>query len=528
MNKLPINIDSLLNGKAVENNRLEFKEGWNPKTIYRTICAFANDFDDAGGGYIIIGVEEKDGYAVRPVKGIDPDSIERIKREIIGYNNLVQPYYQPRLFVEEADGKSILIIKVLPGDRRPYKVADDVTAKNKTFNYYIRYNSSSIVAKNEYEHELLNMANRIPFDDRGNRDIQITDISSVLLRDYLVEVKSKLAEEDLGADLWSVLDRMDLLEGASEERQIKNIAAMMFCEHPEKFYKTTQVDIVIFPEGRENNPNNIIEIPPIKGNVPGMIQETLTYLRTNIIKKRIIKPKDNEKSKVFYNYPYQALEEAVVNALYHRDYMEREPVEITIEPDRISILSHSGPDRSISIASIKAGNTLRCRKYRNRRLGEFLKELDLTEGRATGIPTIQKELKNNGSPRAVIETDPGRTYFLIDIPCHKSFIGNVILGGESELESVSDFSNYQLDGNLTGQVKTLIINMNNQILSRKQVKLQVKLGSKSNLLENYLRPAMEQGYVSMLYPDKPRHPHQKYFLTDKGKQLYDILKSNSN
>ena len=61
MNKLPINIDSLLNGKAVENNRLEFKEGWNPKTIYRTICAFANDFDDAGGGYIIIGVEEKDG-----------------------------------------------------------------------------------------------------------------------------------------------------------------------------------------------------------------------------------------------------------------------------------------------------------------------------------------------------------------------------------------------------------------------------------------------------------------------------------
>ncbi len=180
MNKLPINIDSLLNGKAVENNRLEFKEGWNPKTIYRTICAFANDFDDAGGGYIIIGVEEKDGYAVRPVKGINPDSIERIKREIIGYNNLVQPYYQPRLFVEEADGKSILIIKVLPGDRRPYKVADDVTAKNKTFNYYIRYNSSSIVAKNEYEHELLNMANRIPFDDRGNRDIQITDILSLI------------------------------------------------------------------------------------------------------------------------------------------------------------------------------------------------------------------------------------------------------------------------------------------------------------------------------------------------------------
>ena len=68
------------------------------------------------------------------------------------------------------------------------------------------------------------------------------------------------------------------------------------------------------------------------------------------------------------------------------------------------------------------GKSLRSRRYRNRRLGEFLKELDLTEGRATGIPTIQDELKSNGSPKATIETDEERTYFLIDIPCHPEFI----------------------------------------------------------------------------------------------------------
>lgn len=61
---------------------------------------------------------------------------------------------------------------------------------------------------------------------------------------------------------------------------------------------------------------------------------------------------------------------------------------------------------------------MRSRRYRNRRLGEFLKELDLTEGRATGIPTIQEELRKNGSGKAVIETDDDRTYFLMDIPCH--------------------------------------------------------------------------------------------------------------
>ena len=39
---LPINIEDLLGGLVVEGNRVEYKKGWNPDPIYRTICAFAN------------------------------------------------------------------------------------------------------------------------------------------------------------------------------------------------------------------------------------------------------------------------------------------------------------------------------------------------------------------------------------------------------------------------------------------------------------------------------------------------------
>jgi predicted HTH transcriptional regulator len=62
---LPINIEDLLGGLVVEGNRVEYKKGWNPDPIYRTICAFANDFDDTCGGYIVVGVDEsmdKDGH----------------------------------------------------------------------------------------------------------------------------------------------------------------------------------------------------------------------------------------------------------------------------------------------------------------------------------------------------------------------------------------------------------------------------------------------------------------------------------
>ena len=69
---IPINIEDLLSKRKIESNRIEFKKGWNPDKIYRTICAFANDFDNIGGGYIVVGIEEDErtGIAKRPVTGL--------------------------------------------------------------------------------------------------------------------------------------------------------------------------------------------------------------------------------------------------------------------------------------------------------------------------------------------------------------------------------------------------------------------------------------------------------------------------
>ena len=479
--KLPINIEELLNGHAIEGDRLEYKTGWNPDAIYRSICAFANDFNETGGGYIVIGVNEENGRAIRPVIGVNPNQIEPIEKDMVRFNNLIRPYYQPRLYVEDVDGKTILVIKVPPGERRPYKVPDRITSKQKMYNYYIRYNSSSIIPKDEYERELINLANRMPFDDQGNDKIKLSDISVLLLHDYLIKVKSSLAEISLTDHIEDVLEQMDLIEHVPEGKRIKNVAAMMFAERPDHFFKHAQVEIVLFPEGRDKNPNNLIEIEPIRGNVPTMIKDTLSFLSTNVIKKQILKPKDKAQSITLYNYPYQALEEAVVNSLYHRDWTIREPVEITIEPDRISILSFSGPNHTIPIEAVRTGISLRSRRYRNRRLGEFLKELDLTEGRATGIPTIQEELRENGSSPATIETDEERTFFLIDIPCHPDFIGNKVIlnrditqgGVKGGVKELSDLQ------------KTIIIEMR-QLPCITTSELAQKIGIKFRTLQRHI------------------------------------------
>lgn len=61
----------------VEQSRLELKTSWNPESIVHSICAFANDIDNFSGGYIIIGIEEKNGIPVFPIKGIDPKEIDK-------------------------------------------------------------------------------------------------------------------------------------------------------------------------------------------------------------------------------------------------------------------------------------------------------------------------------------------------------------------------------------------------------------------------------------------------------------------
>ena len=94
--KLPINIDHLLRQRTIEGERIEYKAGWNPQSVLHTICAFANDFHNLGGGYIVLGVEEQNGRPVLPPTGIDPESVEAIQKGpaelgIFGHTTLVSP-----------------------------------------------------------------------------------------------------------------------------------------------------------------------------------------------------------------------------------------------------------------------------------------------------------------------------------------------------------------------------------------------------------------------------------------------------
>ena len=154
------------------------------------------------------------------------------------------------------------------------------------------------------------------------------------------------------------------------------------------------------------------------------MRDALRYISNNYIQRKIIKYPDRAEADHIYNYPYAALEEALANAVYHKAYDVREPIEVRIEDDKIEIVSYPGPVYSVTREQLKDYRVSN-RRYRNRRIGEFLKELHLTEGRNTGFKKILDAIKRNGSPLPEFETDKEHSYFISRIFVHPDFISGM-------------------------------------------------------------------------------------------------------
>ncbi len=567
-----INIQDLLSGSIVEGTRMEFKKGWNPAPIMRSVCAFANDFENEGSGYIIVGVDEADGKPIRPVKGFNPDHLERVEKELVAYCNLIQPSYFPRLSLEEIDGKHVLVIWCPAGANRPYKVPDDVSAKHKTYNYRIRFRSNSIVPNNEQQTELIQLTARIPFDDRVNTFASVTDLSKSLMREHLQETNSKLYEESEEMSVEELAEKMNLSQGANEHLFPKNVGLLMFSKKTQEYFKGAIIELVEFPNGLAGT----FTEKPFTGTIQKQLTDVLAYIKANIVKTKVIKHADREKADRVDNYPYDAIEEALANAVYHRNYELQDPIEVRILPEAIEIISYNGVDPSLKQSDFDAGR-VRARRYRNRRIGEFLKELRLTEGRGTGIPTIVKSLADNGSPSPVFDAnEPERIHFVVEIPIHSAFsdqdtdqdetvVNSYIISGIQDLSDILLMEVNEQSDQDTDQDKTTFIIRSKALLehlkkisgtgepdkkliakfqesalavtdeqlavlkfadspkSNKEIQEEaLRLKTHTDNFKNHIEPLLNKGFIRRTIPNKPTSKFQKYFTTERGRAVIYI------
>lgn len=584
---LPININDLVHGQTVEWERLEFKQGWNPEEIVHTICAFANDINNWGGGYIIVGIAENAGQPVLPPAGLQQNQLDQIQGEIVRLAHQLLPNYFPISQPYVIDGQHILVLWCPAGDNRPYTAPSTQGGKAQRHRY-VRSGSRSIVARGVLDVQLTELAARIPFDDRINNQASIDDLDLATIQAYLQEVKSDLYAESTRMSLTEVARAMRIAKGPDEAVRPVNVGLLFFSKTPEAFFPRTQIEIVV----HKDNTGKSFKEHIFKGPLHVQLRDALSFIKNNIISEQIVKHKDKAEADRFENYPYTAIEEALSNAVYHKSYEIGSPIEIQIWQDKIEILSYPAPVPPVTNKVLETKKRIVARDYRNRRIGDFLKELRLTEGRGTGFPSIYNAMEENGSPAPTFETDD-ESYVLVTLPSRvndqasdqeqtttgnaatnqvkvpvfntiedivafsnqvkdaatvqvndQASVGASVGAQASDSEDSIDLRNptdgardgasVQVNDQASVQVKSIlkekvhskveeVLKASLDWVKRSEIMTQLGITNHSSHREKYLDPLIALDWIIMEYPDKPTSPKQRYKVTTAGKRILDLI-----
>ena len=374
---IPLKIETLLEGRVVEHDRIEYKTGWNPNDIIHSICAFANDYDNTNGGYIVIGVKEKDGMPVFPLKGVPKENLDSIQQEIFQYCNQIIPRYIPRIEVVNYKNAGIYLIYLWcsAGDSGPYQAPKSVYVENgkkadKSLRYWIRPASLTTDAKQDEISELFDKFNSVPFDDRVNRKAKIDNIRRGYLEDFIRKSNSSLVMELNNSSLEELLLAQEVANETDTELDIRNIGVLMFAEQPEKLIPGAYIEMIRFYSKEAEASDDFTE-KTFTGPIWKQVQDALDYIKTTVIEQKVVKVQGQAEAERYFNYP--------------------------------------GLAKWINLEHFASGK-VKGWKYRNRRIGELFKEIDLSEKKGTGIPKILRELRQNGSSEPEFDMDEERTY----------------------------------------------------------------------------------------------------------------------
>ena len=198
-----------------------------------------------------------------------------------------------------------------------------------------------------------------------------------------------------------------------------------------------------------------------------------------------ITPKEREEKRLWNPV---ALREAIINAMVHNDYTSEVPPKFEFFDDRIEITSFGSLPQGMTESEFFEGYSV----PRNKELMRVFRDLDLVEHLGSGVPRIL------------------RTYGKECFRFTENFLRMTFPASEQVTQQV------------TQQVKDLIKILDKE-MNRQEIQEKLNLSDRENFRSNYLKPALDLGFVEMTIPDKPNSSLQRYRLTILGKQLQEKL-----
>jgi len=389
-----------------ESERVEWKENVaDIDDIVRTAVAFANDFSNLGGGYIVCGAKEtKDEHGFQKLLqiGLTSSRLKEIENKLLA--DLRDKAFPSVVALTEeipvSEDKRILVF-IIPasGDAHSYRASGKDSST-----YYIRIGRETREARNGILRELLVKKNRLEtWDKRINFKATLDDIDLLSLREYLKEMSLWDSNKAL-EDYLSATERLSIFvpplaekESLSNIVKPRNFSLLLFSKDPLKFFPGAYTVVSMYKGVDRSEPT--AERHQLVGNVVEQAKRAIQILNTETY--TAFDKKDNNPNQL--KYPLRALQEAVINSLVHRDYEIDQPTRITVFTDRIEIYSPGSLPRAIDKQKFLIGKATPF--WRNQSLAYFFNKLQLAQAEGQGIPTIIRSMKEEGCPDPKFEIE---------------------------------------------------------------------------------------------------------------------------
>lgn len=458
-----------------ESQNIEVKSAHNgcPKRLYDTLSSFSNQ---DGGGVIIFGLDEKQGF-----EAVGVYDLQDLQKSVTEQCNQMEPAVRGIFTFTEYEDKNICALEVPSVEliERPcyYKGAGKIKGS------YIRVGDADL-PMTDYEIYSYESYKRHVHDDE--REVDRVDLSYMdkdYLDKYIIEKKQEKPK-------FSKLTEEQIYEMLNIKRNEKfTLASVMnFSLYPQGVFPQLGITAIVVPgysigelgdSGERFTDNKRIE-----GTISEMLEEAMTFCKRNMKIKTIIDSETGKRNDRL-EYPINAVREAILNALIHRDYSvhtEGTPIQINFFTDRLEIHSPGGLYGRMTVEQLgKARPDLR-----NPTLATMAESLNQAENRYSGIPTIRMEMKQYGLPEPVFKN--GRNEFIVTLY-------------NKEVEQKKIY--------LTLEDK--IVEFCKEPKSRKEIADFLEMKTIAYAYSKYIQPLLEQGRLAMTKPDIPTSKNQKYF-----------------
>ena len=356
--------------KEGEGQKIEFKE--SVSNIDKEMASFAN----ADGGRIFLGVSDDN-----KVKGIKIDN--KLKSQIQDTANNCDPAIK----IDMEESGDVLIINIKEGQDKPHKCSSG---------FYLRQGPNSQKLERDEIFDFAIREGKTKFDSQINDKFDYDkDFDPSKLRGYLelAKIEQDLNDKDILVNLGAAVKK-------DSKIWFNNAGVLLFSKNPGKFFLTSKVVCVNY---QTNEKVKILDKKVFDDGLIKNIQEAIDYVKKHTDVEFVIKKLEREE---IPQYPDEAIREAIVNAVMHRDYFDdSEDLVIEVFRNKLEISNPGG-----LVKGLDPKDFGRKSRTRNSLIANLLLRTEYVEKLGTGINRIKKAFGKFNLPDPKFEF--GSSFFL--------------------------------------------------------------------------------------------------------------------